>query len=129
VATWSELKSFIRENLPVQEEKDALISVVVPAGKDRTQLVLIGLGGNDSVGDWANIISPVGPLSAKNLEYVCREASKRVCGGIIVMGDRICVQDSFPLANLDINEFMAPLILVAGAADTFESKLTGDDRY
>lgn len=128
MATWSDLRSFVNEKFPVQKEEDGYIVLVVPTGNDRTQFVTIGRGGNDAVGEWANVISPVAPLTAKNLEYACREAANKVCGGIIVIGDGIFVQDSFPLENLDINEFIAPLMLVAGIADTFEKKLTGGDQ-
>ena len=45
------------------------------------------------------------------------------------MGEHVVLRHSLPLENLDINEFVDPLALVAGVADELEEKFTGGDGY
>jgi hypothetical protein len=45
------------------------------------------------------------------------------------MGDHVVLRHSLPLENLDINEFVDPLTLIAGAADNLESEFFGADDY
>ena len=69
--------------------------------------------------------SPIGKLDEINLTEAVRRAGDLTCGAIASVADWVTLRDSFPLANLDTNEFEAPLHLVTGTADEFERELAG----
>jgi hypothetical protein len=60
------------------------------------------------------------------LEYIGRTT---VVGAAVIMGEHLTLRHSLPLVNLDINEFVDPLELVAGSAEYLEQQITGRDEY
>jgi hypothetical protein len=127
MTTWNELKKFIKNKYKIEAEKEAFIIINFETVAGRTQRVGIRLGGNEAVGEWVAVQSPVAKYSVKNLEAACRETAEKVVGGIVLIDDTIFLSDSIPLENLDTNEIEDPILLVTIAADALELKLTGRD--
>jgi hypothetical protein len=128
MATWNDLISYVNANYKWEKVSDDLMSLQFDMGDGRSQLVFVQLLGNSQ--DWAAVASPVGGLDkVKKLDAYCRAASDWVCGGIVIIGNYIMIRDSFPLANLDVNEFEQPLHAIVNAADDIERMITGGDSY
>jgi hypothetical protein len=78
--------------------------------------------------DWVQIASPCGRVAQVNLERLLEEIGMTtIVGGAAIMGEWVVIRHSLPLVNLDINEFIDPLTLVADTADRLEEKFVGGD--
>jgi len=129
MATWNDLEKYINSTFDVYKDAPAgMVGIVFPVG-NRSQLVFIHRTGNELLGEWATIISPIGKVSAAKLKEVTTEAYDLVCGGIVMLRDLVCLSHSVPLADLDINEFTVPLVAITVSADALEQKFTGRDDH
>ena len=127
MATWNDLEKYITSNFHVTPNAPAgMIGILFPVG-DRKQQVFIRRKGNDKIGEWAIVTSPIGKVSAAKLKEITQEAFGLVCGGIVMFEDVVMISHSVPLENLDINEISVPLIAITLAADVLEEKYTGKD--
>jgi hypothetical protein len=130
MATWNDVVKHLKANFNCKEASAEMLSIIFDMGNNRSQIVFIERNGNDKIGEFASISSAVGTVkNLSKLEAYCREATSYVSGGIVITGDYIMVRDTFPLLNLDVNELEAPLLVIVGAADQIESKVTGGDTY
>jgi hypothetical protein len=76
------------------------------------------------------IATPFARVDEVDLLSVLTEVGNTlVVGGVVVMGEHVVLRHSLPLINLDINEFIDPLELVAGSAELLEQQFTGRDDY
>ena len=129
MATWNELEKYITTTYRVDPDTPAgMVGILFPVG-NRSQVVFIRRTGNEQLGEWATIISPIGKVSATKLKEVATEAFDLVCGGVVMLRDLVCLSHSLPLANLDLNEFTVPLAAITITADTLEQKFTGRDDH
>ena len=130
MATWNDVVSHLNSNFKCEKLNDGLISLKFSMSDNRTQLVFVEQAGNENVGEWAAVSSAVGSMKDVNkLKAFCTAVKDWVCGGIVIDGDYIMVRDTFPLANLDVNELEVPLLAVVNAADYIEKNVTGGDSY
>ena len=101
-----------------------------PDTEQRAQIVVIAREILDQREDWVQIATPFARHEEVDLlEVLIEVGNSTVVGGIAVMGDHVVLRHSLPLINLDINEFIDPLELVAGAAELLEQQFTGRDDY
>ena len=127
MATWNDLEEYITSNFHVTPNAPAgVIGILFPVG-NRKQQVFIRRQGNDTVGEWAVVTSPIGKVSAAKLKEITQEAFSLVCGGIVMYEDVVMISHSVPLENLDLNEISSPLIAITLAADVLEERYTGKD--
>lgn len=127
MATWNEVENYITSTFHVLPTAPAgTIGILFPVG-DRKQQVFIRRKGNDKIGEWALVISPIGKVSAAKLKEITQEAFELICGGIVMLEDVVMISHSVPLENLDINELSVPLMAITLAADVLEEKYTGKD--
>ena len=129
MATWNDLEKHIKSSYHVDPNAPAgMVGILFPVGS-RSQAVFVHRTGNELLGEWATIISPIGKVSAAKLKEITTEAYDLVCGGIVMLRDLVCLSHSVPLADLDINEFTAPLVAITVSADALEQKFTGRDEH
>ncbi|MFF0149103.1 hypothetical protein [Amycolatopsis sulphurea] len=96
----------------------------------RAQVMVIAREVFDHREDWVQIATPFARVEEVNLYHVLREAgASLVVGGVVVMGEHLVLRHALPLVNLDLNEFVDPLELVAGSAELLEQQFTGRDDY
>jgi len=127
MATWSELKGFLKSNYKVQKEEEDNIVVLTEFSDGRSQLVWVFR--QEFKGDaWAEISSPVGTIQAGNMDAALEFLNKGICGGLVKIGDIHAVRHGMPIADLSTGEIAGPLALVAGAADSLEEKFIGGDK-
>ncbi|MGV9213660.1 hypothetical protein ACTFTM_17540 [Micromonospora sp. RB23] len=130
MATWADLKSYVRSNYKISDEQQDLIKLVFETGNLRSQVVLLWhVTLADGSEEWVQIESPFGELRSVNVAQALREIGDTVCGGMSAVGDMVTFRHAVPLLNLNINEFESPLALVTSTADRLEQLLTGADRY
>jgi hypothetical protein len=80
--------------------------------------------------EWVQIASPCGKAAEVDLGQLLAElGSTTVVGGAVIMGEYVVIRHSLPLENLDINEFVDPLALIAGTADLIEERYVGGDGF
>lgn len=130
MATWGDLVAFIRSEYRVTRAETDEIRVEVEFEDERRQSVVVYREVLDQREEWVQIASPCGKATEVNLLALLTELGHTaVCGGAVIMGEYVAIRHSLPLENLDINEFVDPLALVAGVADELEEKFTGGDGY
>lgn len=130
MATWADLVTFMRtEYRVVRLEKDE-VRIEVEFDDERRQHVIMQREVMDKREEWVQIVSPCGKAAEVNLPALLAHLGEgAVCGGAVIMGDYVVLRHSLPLANLDINEFVDPMTLIAGTADEVEEMFTGGDGY
>jgi hypothetical protein len=130
MANWGDLVTFIRTEYRVSRVEPDEIRIEVEFEDERRQAVVVYREVLDQREEWVQIASPCGKAAEVNLLALLTEiGATAVVGGLVIMGEYVAVRHSLPLENLDINEFVDPLALVAGVADELEEKFTGGDGY
>jgi hypothetical protein len=80
--------------------------------------------------EWVQILTPIGLAKDVDLHALLTAIGHTtIACGAAIMGEHVVLRHSLPLENLDINEFVDPLTLIAGAADNLESEFFGGDDY
>jgi len=127
MATWAEVKNFLKSNYTVQKEEDNMVVLLQKFTDGRSQLIYVfKKESNGAV--WADISSPVGTLKAGDINTALELLLDATCGGLVKVGDFHAVRHCMPIADLSNDEINGPLKLVAGAADTLEEKFIGGDK-
>lgn len=129
MASWSDVVRYVRANYTVADEQDGVIKMVFDVGDLRSQLVFLCQQTLRDEEEWLQIESPFADVGTVDLQRVLEEVGDTVCGGAAIVAGHITFRHSVPLANLDINEFERPLMLVTTTADHLEKTLVGGDRY
>jgi hypothetical protein len=131
MATWGDLVAFVKSEYRVVRSSPEEIRIEVEFEDERTQVIVIGRELLDGKDEWVQIASPCGLADEINLRALLTEiGSTTVVSGAVIMGDHVVLRHSLPLVNLDINEFVDPLELLAGTADELEEKFgSGADEY
>lgn len=135
MATWGDLVTYIRQTYEVVRNDPDEIRIRMEFAPDedtegRAQIMVIAREILDQREDWVQIATPFARIEQVDLREVLTEiGNTTVVGGAAIMGDHIVLRHSLPLINLDINEFVDPLELVAGAAELLEQIFTGRDDY
>ena len=130
MATWSDLVAFIRSEYRVTRLEPDEVRVEVEFDDDRRQIVIMQREVLDKREEWVQIASPCGKVNDVNLPALLDHlGNTAVVGGAVIMGDYVVLRHSLPLSNLDINEFVDPMELIAGTADELEEIFTGGDGF
>ncbi len=130
MATWFEIKDYLRSHHKVESDQDSFVKLLVDVDGRRSQVVFVTqhLPRTGEV-EWLHIESPFARMGGVELRAVLVEVGNLVCGGLSLMGDFLTIRHSVPLATLDIAEFAQPLALVSGTADRLEREFLGADAF
>jgi hypothetical protein len=130
MATWLDLAQYVRSNYKIADENHDMIKIIFETNNLRSQVVFIWrqvlMNGEE---EWIQIESPFAELGSVDLRKVLEELSSVVCGSLALTADHLTVRHAVPLANLNINEFERPLVLVTSTADHLEQSFVGSDKY
>jgi hypothetical protein len=139
VATWAGLVTFMRREYEVIGDEPDEVTILFRYEPDedddedyrdrRSQMVAVVRESLDSTReDWVQIASPFARVGQVDLRAVLEEVgSTTVVGGVAIIGEFVMLRHSLPLVNLDLNEFIDPLVLVSRAADRLERRFVGRD--
>lgn len=122
MATWSELKSFVKSNYKVAHESDGALMLGFNTVDDRSQVIMVIHVEQDFAPDFVTFASTVAKVGSVPAEKVMAEA--RIFG-VGVFDDEYVVKDIVFLDDLDPSEVNSQFNLVAMAADLMEARLTG----
>lgn len=129
MANWQTVREYIAGNYTIKEDTGDLLTLGFTLQNGRTHMVLVGLLGNDIVGEWASIEAPIGKVNEVDLNAALASVSEKVVGGLSATGEWLVVRDTFPLADLSVGELEMPLQLVLTIADELEGNLLGVDNF
>lgn len=130
MATWEDLVAFVRTEYRVTRMEPEEVRLLLEFDDERRQMVILTREVLDKREEWVQIASPCGKAEEVDLRQLLAELGETsVVGGAVIMGDYVVLRHALPLENLDINEFVDPLALVAGTADMIEERYVGGDGY
>jgi hypothetical protein len=138
VATWAGLVTFMRREYEVIGDEPDEVTILFRYDPEddeddyrdrRSQMVAVVRESLDSTReDWVQIASPFARVGQVDLRAVLEEVGNTtVVGGVAIIGEFVMLRHSLPLVNLDLNEFIDPLVLVSRAADRLERRFLGGD--
>jgi hypothetical protein len=129
MASWNDLSAYVHRTYKIADENDNMIKLVFETGNLRSQVVVLWHLTLSDGEEWVQIESPFAELGSVNLGEALQHVGQTVCGGMALLGNMVTFRHSLPLANLNINEFESPLILVTKTADDLENALVGGDKF
>lgn len=129
MATWHSVREYISDNYKVADDKGTLMRLDFALADGRTHGVFLSSIGNDTVGEWCAVEAPVGRIADIDLPAALEEIEGRLCGGLSRVDEWLVVRDTFPIADLSIEELELPLHVVMGVADDLEQTLLGVDAF
>lgn len=133
MANWEQLKKFVHDNYVVSNDVGEGLKLEFISDEGRTQLMFITYFSLNNHGEgWVTLESPVGKTSEIDLTRALAGAGGVVCGGLALWDadpTLVMMKHAVPLENLDSNELVRPMQLLAGSADRLEKELTGEDRF
>ena len=126
---WEALTRWVRSTYTLARDEPGEISLEMPVGDDRSQLVVIKL---TTLGDgfqFAEISTGVG-LRHEVDPVKCLERNAKMTGGAIAFtGDMAIFRQVERLPVADVSDFALSLSIVAGTGDRLERELVGGDRF
>jgi len=126
LATWEDVKAYIRNKYKLQDDKDDFFSMVFDLSGDRTQIVFIKKASADGR-VWVEINSPVGVIPQNKLDAALTMLDDKICGGLVKIGQKHFVRHSAPIDDLSAEELSVPLAAVTATADDLEKEFVGGD--
>lgn len=129
MASWQKVREHIAGNYTINEDKGELLALNFNMENGRTHVVLVSLAGNDVVGEWGVVEAPIGKVEEVDINAALNAISGKIVGGLSRSGDWLVVRDTFPLADLSVEELEMPMHLVLGIADELEASLVGADNF
>ncbi len=130
MATWQDLVTFVRTEYRVTRMESDEVRLLLEFEDERRQMVILAREVLDKREEWVQIASPCGRADEVDLRQLLAELGETsVVGGAVIMGEYVVLRHALPLENLDINEFVDPLALIAGTADMIEERYVGGDGY
>jgi hypothetical protein len=131
MATWDDLVQFVRtEYRVVSSTRDEIRIEFEWEDEDRSQVMIVAREQLDRKYEWVQILTPIGLAKDVDLRLLLEAIGQTtIACGAAIMGEHVVLRHSLPLENLDINEFVDPLTLIAGTADNLEAEFFGGDNY
>ncbi|WP_107766177.1 hypothetical protein [Nocardioides terrigena] len=129
MTNWNALTSFISSNYDVNEMTDSRVKMVFNTGDLRSQVVFLWRMELAQGEEWIQVESVIGPIASLDMVQALRIMENHVCGGLALSGELLTVRHAAPLANLDANEIVRPIVLVTSTADDLEKQLIGSDTF
>ena len=123
MATWSEVKSFIKSRYPQTQDDGKSLSIVLQLEDNRSQMMFVGFVDVD--GDSMDCVMFLAPFARQN-QISAAQALAKSSGpfGLATIGDDFyALKHSAFIADVDENEIIVPLELLSRLADQAERSL------
>ena len=126
MADWNALRSYIKAKYKVAKDDLDTIHLLFETRTGRSQVVLV----SDLGDDWAVVHTAVCEEHEIDLrDLLVRNSKIRVGSLALVDGGPVIFRHSFPLANLDPEEFEEPLQVAVEYGDSLEQEFARVDRF
>lgn len=129
MARWENLKAYIASNYKVASDEGNLVKLNWNVEDGRSQLVIVALAGELAGEQWAEVSTGVANVNQVDPQDLLKRNSGMIVGALAIVEDIVIWKHSFPLGNLDPNEFETPLHLAVNFGDKLERELTGGDNF
>ncbi len=129
MATWENLKAYIGSNYKVAKDEGNSITLVWNTDGGRSQVVLVRLVGELGGEPWAEVTTGVAKVSETDPTDLLKRNNHMIAGALAILDDIVVWRHTFPLGNLDPNEFETPLHVAVNFGDALEKELTGGDTF
>ena len=127
MASWEDLKTYIRKNYKIKDQEENLISLVFDLQNFRSQQIFIQKLENNDGEVWVKFVSPIGKLSSEDLDETLESLGDKLCRGMIKIGDTYFISHSIQIDDLSTSNFKRGMHIVMNMADAFERKYIGED--
>jgi len=127
MATWKQIKDFIRSNYSLQEDEGDFFQMTFEVDNSRTQVVFIQKTKSASGILWVQISSPIGFIEDDEINDALEMLNDKICGGMVKIGERHFIRECMPIDDLSPEQFVAVLEIVVGVADEMEERFIGTD--
>lgn len=129
MATWQTVREYIAGNYKIADDSGNLVRLDFTLSDERSHTVFLSMIGNETVGEWCAVEAPIGKIADIDLSAALEAIEGRLCGGLSRVDEWLVVRDTFPLADLSIDELELPLHIVMNIADELEKTLLGVDAF
>jgi hypothetical protein len=127
MADWDSLRNYIKANYKIAEDSLDSVKLIFDLDGNRSQAVIVNRVGDTG---WASISTAVCEADKLDARAALLRNSQMIIGALaMVENGPIIFRHSFPLENLDINEFEEPLRTAVMYGDRLELELTGEDKF
>jgi hypothetical protein len=127
MADWDALRGYIKSNYKVADDRLDALRLLFDVGNGRSQAVIVNRLGDSG---WVEVSTAVCNEKQLDPRDALRRNNDMIVGGLAMLNDgTIIFRHSFPLANLDPNEFEEPLDVAVRFGDKLERELSGADVY
>ena len=127
MATWKQIKDFIRSNFKLQEDEGDFFQLTFELENNRTQLVFIQKIKSQNGEIWLQISSPIGLIEDDEINDALEMLNDKICGGMVKIGEKHFIRECLPIDDLSPEQFVAIMEIVFGIADEMEEHFTGTD--
>jgi hypothetical protein len=128
MADWNDLRRYIKSTYKIAEDNINSMTLLFNVDDNRSQAVMVSSIDNSG---WASISTAVCTEHDIDARQALARNSTMIVGGLALLDDgTVIFRLSFPLGNLDPDEFEEPLHVAVGFGDRLERELTGgSDRF
>lgn len=124
---WTALRAYINNNYKIAEDGVDALKLVFDVDGSRTQAVWIRKMGDSG---WAEISTAVCREDEISPRDALVRSGKMIVGGLALHDCGLVIfRHSFPLANLDADDFDEPLAMAVSYGDRLERELSGGDLW
>lgn len=129
MTTWSDANSFLKSKFKITSEGQGNLILNFETDTGRSQLVFVGFELMSDNSEWICIQSAFGKVGEVDLNKALEVLGDRIFGAIGKMNDLVTVKHSAPLADMNAEELVTPMMLSAHVADQLESALGLGDKF
>lgn len=127
MATWDDLKAYISSNYKIAADGGDGVVLLFNTVQGRGQTVAVRELADSG---WACIMTPVAHENQVDLRDLLIRNNNMTIGSLGLSDEgMVMLSHTFPLENLDANEFEEPLHRLVMYGDKLELELTGQDRH
>jgi hypothetical protein len=127
MATWKQIKDFIRNNYKLQEDEGDFFQMTFDIDDNRSQLIFIQKMKSQNGAIWLQMSSPIGLIEDDEINDALEMLNEKICGGMVKIGEKHFIRECLPIDDLSPEQFVAIMEIVLGVADEMEERFIGSD--
>jgi hypothetical protein len=127
VATWKQIKDFIRSNYNLQVDEGDFFQMVFEVDDNRSQIVFIQKAKSQAGAIWLQICSPIGAIEDDEINDALEMLNDKICGGMVKIEDQHFIRECLPIDDLSPEQFVTVMEIIIGVADEMEECFIGSD--
>jgi hypothetical protein len=127
MATWKQIKDFIRSNYKLQEDKGDFFQMTFELEGNRTQIAYIQKTKSQNGAVWLHICSPIGLIEDDEINDALEMLDDKTCGGMVKVGERHFIRECMLIDDLALTQFVSIMDVIVAVADEMEERFVGGD--